>query len=196
MRTSLIGSLLLLSLLGLGLRDQISDSTPRAVAGETEKRSSKRQSVPAGNWEADVAGGWQSSKEKAFDDALDTAAEKIASHLQVKFPKTELRVERESVRKLVKEERYEDKQLDSDPNVTMYRCSVKVELPDGEARRFLTRHRVFFLGRGLAGILLVLGAVAAYVRLDDWTKGFLTLPLRIIAVMLAGAGIFMLWWPV
>jgi len=57
----------------------------------------------------------------------------------------------------------------------------------------ITRARTAALGLGLVTVLL--GAVAGYVRLDEWTKGYYTgrLFLAAVAVVVAaGAGVVLL----
>ena len=48
-------------------------------------------------------------------------------------------------------------------------------------------------GRGLGGLLIILLAVIGYVRLDDWTKGYISLPLKLAAAAVAIAGPVILW---
>jgi hypothetical protein len=58
------------------------------------------------------------------------------------------------------------------------------ELAQAE-REVRSQHRMDALARLVAVVTAVLGAVAGYVRLDEWTKGYYTGRLRLAAVALA-----------
>jgi hypothetical protein len=51
-------------------------------------------------------------------------------------------------------------------------------------RSWLARERTEFAFRALAIVTILLGAVAGYIRLDEWTKGYYTGRLRILAVVI------------
>jgi hypothetical protein len=51
-------------------------------------------------------------------------------------------------------------------------------------RNWLARERTEFAFRGLAIVTILLGAVAGYLRLDEWTKGYYTGRLRLLTVVI------------
>lgn len=61
---------------------------------------------------------------------------------------------------------------------------------DQEVRR---EGRLFFLAKILAGVLVFLTAVAGYIRLDEWSKGYYTAWLRLGAASLVGAAGAAIW---
>ena len=52
------------------------------------------------------------------------------------------------------------------------------------------------LARIVGGLVLLFGAVAGSIRLDEWTKGYLTWPLRVAALVLGAGGAAVLWFVV
>jgi hypothetical protein len=207
MRSSIIGSLILLALLGIGLRTWIDDAgPPKAQAQETQVRVNvNKPPQPEPAW----SGGTVKSKvphsrsDEAVDDALNVAIDKFTfEYLEKKLPGTAWRPNTDFARKyMLKSKREEVKKLESDPNAPdQYVAHIDVELTaDGqkemekEAREMLIHLRMLVLGRILGGLVLVLGGVAAFIRVDEWTKGYLTVPLRLLMIALATAGIFALW---
>jgi hypothetical protein len=63
-----------------------------------------------------------------------------------------------------------------------------------QARRLRMTERHRSLALGLAGVVALLLLTAGYLRLEDATRGFLTIPLRVSAAILAVAviGAFLL----
>jgi hypothetical protein len=55
-----------------------------------------------------------------------------------------------------------------------------------EERAARSQERLEAVARGLGVLTVLLGAVAGYVRLDEWTKGYYTGRLRLAAVVLVG----------
>jgi hypothetical protein len=51
----------------------------------------------------------------------------------------------------------------------------------------LAQHRLEVTARGLAVLTVLLGVIAGYIRLDEWTKGYYTGRLRLAAAVLAAA---------
>jgi hypothetical protein len=46
----------------------------------------------------------------------------------------------------------------------------------------------------LAVLVLILAAVAGYIRADEWTRGYYTGRLRVLAVGAVAAGAAAVWW--
>jgi hypothetical protein len=138
-----------------------------------------------------------------MDDALQVARNKFAEYLQSKHPEMAWKPSPEFMREhMVKSKREEPKTLDSVVNSPeLYQVHLDLELNadsqkevEKEAREFQVHQRMLLLGRGLGGLVLLLGAIATWIRVDEWTKGYLTLPLRALIIALAIGGIIALWW--
>jgi hypothetical protein len=83
----------------------------------------------------------------------------------------------------------------------MYTQTLTIELGDSQLKAaFEENHhervqtRLWQAGRGLGGLLIILLAIVGYVRLDDWTKGYISLPLKLTAAAVAIAGPAALWF--
>jgi hypothetical protein len=204
MRASIIASLIILALLGLGLRGWIDEAAPpKAVAQETTNRAvapSAEKAAPI--WKASVDGGYHTKREDAWDDALLAASRKFANFMEDKHPEIAWTPSPEFVRKLVKSSREETQTPETvADSPLLYRIHLDVELNaenqkevEKAAREFHIQARMLFLGRWLGALILLLGGIAGFIRVDDWAKGYLTLPLRAGVIVLVVAGIFSLWW--
>ena len=56
--------------------------------------------------------------------------------------------------------------------------------------------RLLWAGAGLAGLVVLFGAIAGYIRLDEWSKGYYTWWLRLGALGflgVAGAGLMLIF---
>lgn len=72
-----------------------------------------------------------------------------------------------------------------------YRTTLKVEVKPRDYREILEadyqhelEQRHWLVGKALAGLVVLLGTVAVYFRLDEWTKGYYTTWLRLGAATL------------
>jgi hypothetical protein len=208
MRASIVASLIILALLGLGLRGWVDEaSPPKAAAQETKTTSRVVTASPADKaapiWKATVDGGFHTKREDAWDDALIAASHKFANYLEDKHPEIAWTPSPEFVRKnLVKTSHEETRTPETvADSPLLYRIQLDVELNadnqkevEKAAREFHIHERMLILGRWLGALILLLGGIASYIRVDDWAKGYLTLPLRGIVIVLVAAGIFSLWW--
>jgi hypothetical protein len=142
-----------------------------------------------------VQGGFQTSPGRATHDALARAQEQIVEHLRQQEPPVRWAPTPEFIQKrLVKRSSEEESNTVVDPDLqkvvgTLYRVKLDVEVGPDDQREILRqdralrgKDRMFLLGRILAGLVVALAAVAAYVRIDEWTKGYLTGGLRLTAV--------------
>jgi hypothetical protein len=142
-----------------------------------------------------VQGGFQTSTGRATQDALLRAQDQIAEHLRQQDPPVRWAPPPEFIQKrLVKRSSEEESNTVVDPDLqtvvgTLYRVKLDVEVGPDDQREILKqdrtlrgKDRMFLLGRILAGLVVALAAVAAYVRIDEWTKGYLTGGLRLVAV--------------
>ena len=62
-------------------------------------------------------------------------------------------------------------------------------------RRHRSEQRLLWLGGIVAGLVVLLGGIAGYLRLDEWSKGYYTGWLKIAAAsFIAAAGTALWWW--
>ncbi|HLW65366.1 MAG TPA: hypothetical protein VKS79_08615 [Gemmataceae bacterium] len=210
MRASIIASLIILALLGLGLRGWVDEaSPPKAVAQETTNRAEKTGRVVApvekGTfiWKASVAGGFHTKIEDAKKDALLAASRKFADYLEDKHPEIAWTPSPEFVDKYLVKGSHEETRTPETvaDSPLLYQIRLDVELNadnqkevEKAAREYHIQTRLFTLFRWVGSLILLLGGIAGFIRVDDWKKGYLTLPLRAIVIVLVAAGIFLLWW--
>src|SRR5262249_55662334 len=87
MRASIVASLILLALLGLGLRGWIDEAdSPRADGQETTGRTIGPAEKPPPIWKVSISGGAHTNREEAWDDALRMASRKFTDFLQQRYP--------------------------------------------------------------------------------------------------------------
>jgi hypothetical protein len=154
-----------------------------------------------------VQGGFQASSSRAMQDALTRAQAELVDQLHAQSPPVEWTPPIDFMSKLVKNS--SEKKFDDiiDNNTLkeqvgpMYQITLNMELtPDAQRdilrndRSFRGGQRMVMLGRILAGLVVALAAVAGFIRLDEWTKGYLTNGLRIGAVGLILAAVAALVW--
>jgi hypothetical protein len=60
-------------------------------------------------------------------------------------------------------------------------------------REHRMQERMIWVGRILAGVVVLLIALAGYFRLEEWTKGYYTTWLRLATVGFIGSGVVALW---
>ena len=215
MRASVIATLIFAGLLAIGLRGLVAGkSAARAHAQDNVviiENHGKRVTVngtQAGKTERapflkeTVSGEYKSSSAEALDDALNVAAEKIGRHLRSRTRPIEWTPPPEFVRKHLLRNVKEDTREVSNANAPLtYRATIEVEITnDGyqkiveEERKARVEQRMWCLARIVGGLVLILVAIAGYIRLDDVTKGYYSIPLRIGAIVLGVAGAVVLWW--
>ncbi|HEY8506515.1 MAG TPA: hypothetical protein VIL46_18170 [Gemmataceae bacterium] len=72
----------------------------------------------------------------------------------------------------------------------MYQVTVQVELTPEQVRDLRAEQRLLEVGRGFGVVLVLLVVLAAFFRLDDWAKGYLTSWIALsIAALLVVAGV-------
>jgi hypothetical protein len=133
-------------------------------------------------------------------EALEEARTKVLVYLRNLNPPVEWTPTRDYIQeKLVKQREDSTKVFDA-PVGLMHEVRLRVEVSPKdraellrEDRHFRTEQRQLLLVQVLGGLLALLMAVAGYVRLDEWSKGYYTGWLRLATASLigaAGAG----WW--
>jgi hypothetical protein len=80
--------------------------------------------------------------------------------------------------------------------VSMHVQVLPSHLPDVQHHiredRMAERHRLTALG--LAAVVVALLVLMGFLRLDEWTKGYFTTPLAVLALLLAGLAGVGFWW--
>jgi len=215
MRASVIVPLMLAALFGLGLRygsshsgtsqpqrrgDRVAAQTP------TAPKPSAKVEVKTPPWSGTVTG-WPHKDEKdARNSALQKAGERVSEcYLKTLNPPIDWVPTPDFIRddkyKIVTNESTERQTIKDDPNAPpMTSVTLNLEISDStlkaiqeQDRHYRVEQRLWFLGRGLGGLVLLLGAIAGAIRLDEWTKGYFPLPLKLGLVVLAAAGAAALW---
>jgi hypothetical protein len=157
-------------------------------------------------WSAKVSGPFQTNEKDAFDASFRKAGLEMSDYLRTRNPSIVWvptpEFLREEKHKIVKDHKIETHTLEVDaPDPpTMLSVTLELELTDTalkaiqeQDRHFRVEKRLWDLGRGLAGLVLILGTIAGAIRLDEWTKGYFPLPLKLGLVTLAGAGAAAVW---
>lgn len=220
MRTSVIASPVVIALIGLGWQSLVCPafSTVHAqeMAPQRRPRAPKvpmipeipfikvEMSKPAPLWTKQVYGDFQTSSAVARDDALRAAARELSYYLKSRYPDFRYVPTPQFLldQRMVDAGEDETQVINNAPEApVMVRHKVTIELREGHLESLLEedRHersveRLWWAGRGLGGLIIALLALVGYVRLDDWTKGYLTLPLKLGAVIIALVGPAVLWW--
>lgn len=200
---SLIFCLLTIALLGIGVREQVSVKVHGHA--RAERVVFKGMGTDPGTlWSGEVKSEPHAKLEDAWDDALDSAVWKVREYLVTRTPPIEWKPTPQFVRKrLVRKHTEEVKKFTSTGGIDMHQVNLKLTITaedlrqiEQEDRKFHAEHRLWIVGRGLGGLVLLLGAVAGFIRLDELTKGYITWPLRITALTLGVAGAAAIWFVV
>jgi hypothetical protein len=161
--------------------------------------------------------GWGRDLPEAEEYALNGACEKIEAYLQRQVPPLKwvpsLKYIREHfVQGPAQRHEDQDKEVAAGPDKYLVKCwSLTVAITPTEmqklvrqdqlhqaeqrrkARESVMEDRMFLLVRLLAAVLAVLLAVAGYLRLDEWTKGYYTGRLKFAVMCGLGATAVLLW---
>jgi hypothetical protein len=188
----------------------------RPVRKETAKALPARPNAPAespvpvasGNplWTTTVEASGLSDKE-ARQNALVEACAKLREFLHEQHPPVDWMPMPEDVQKYLPQDWQEEKPLEKDDPVLgpfkVYRMSLTVQVGAHERDKIveLDQHhrmeqRMLWLGKIFAGVVVLLIAVAGYIRLDEWSKGYYSGWLRLVAaglIVAAGVGVWLLF---
>jgi hypothetical protein len=214
MRSSVVATLVFLGLIGLGVRAQKLPAQDESGPRKARPAAAKPEAVF-------VVQGWGSTSALARQDALRRAQERLREELQARYPGLQFTptaeyIDQKLVRAVLGDERVGDLLRDGkadrdalpassdDPRVSvdeMRRYTLQVEFTKefvAEATRLDREQRVTGrmadLGRVLAVLVLLLGAFSAYIRADEWTRGYYTGWLRTLAVGAVAAGAAAIWF--
>jgi hypothetical protein len=120
-----------------------------------------------------VQGKFRGNVNAARDSAVEAAQERLRSWLAEQAPPIRHVPSLDTIRRemIRQQETPEKEQVD---NETQYRVTLSVEMQPSHIRALRARDRT---GSGiwmLGGVLAILGVVALFFRVDEWTKGYLT----------------------
>jgi hypothetical protein len=144
----------------------------------------------------ETAGG--PNKESSRERAVRLAQRTLEDYLWKQEPPVEWRPRRRDVEKLIKGEPEKKKTTfrASGQRLGLWKWTFVVTYDDWRQilrrdRELRAKERMGLLARILAGLVALLAVVAAYIRLDEWTKGFYTGRLRlaglaVLALVAAG----------
>lgn len=176
--------------------------SPEAPSAEPARPGSKTMEKPSVIWTKDVRGEPRPSTQSARQNALEAAALALGSYLKERYPGFEWTPTEDFIveQKIIVNEKQEEQHLTDKEAPIMFTQTLSLELRESQLKAaFQENHklrvesRLWRTGRGLAGLLIILLAVIGYVRLDDWTKGYISLPLKLAAAAVAIAGPVILW---
>ena len=149
----------------------------------------RAKAQPPKNFTTAVWGDWKETREEAWQDALEQARIAIGDYFQSRQPALRWTPTADFIqRRLIKGEDKEEKdfgagigamnriQLHLDVNERDYQNMLQL------ARQALSERRMHFAGQALAGLVALMLSVAGYVRLEEWSKGYYTLWLRLALV--------------
>jgi hypothetical protein len=157
---------------------------------------------PSVIWSKEVRGEPRPSTQSARQNALEAAALALGNFLKERYPGFEWSPAEDFIvdQKIIVNEKQEEQHLTDKEAPIMFTQTLSLELRESQLKAaFQENHklrvesRLWQAGRGLGGLLIILLAVIGYVRLDDWTKGYISLPLKLAAAAVAIAGPVILW---
>lgn len=141
------------------------------------------------------------SREDAEQDALEKARQKVIDFVYEQMPRVKWMPSATYVREhLVKElHNVDDKELPELGKVRQINLVVQVTPEDqrdiiGHDRQYRTEERMLTMAKILGTIVALLAAVAAYIRLDEYGKGYYTSWLRMAGISVAAASVAGLVW--
>lgn len=142
---------------------------------------------------------WYTEEEKAMDDALEVARNEILKKLLAMEPPVSVAISRTQIRQNFVKNRtilhptteQEAKLRESGLTDKRLQVVIDVELTDANVQHLRAGERVSDGLKGGAVVLAVIAAVFGFLRLDNWSKGYLTTWLGFGALALAGAAAFL-----
>jgi hypothetical protein len=217
MRPSVFATLVFIGLIGIGIRAQTlsTNAAPRTEPVMRHGKVLKPAPPPAPVPELTVDGPWSLTPEEAKEGALLRAQERLAAWVQSEYPLLKYAPPTDYINDhLVKSRREETFQEARDKATSLEtargaeaesigvlltgrrRVCLDLQLTSDfqtQVRRLDRDQRVgqrmSVLGALLGLGVLGLGSLGAYIRLDDWTRGYYTNRLRLGALAVVGAGV-------
>ena len=191
MRLARFASLVALILVAGGVGTAAGAATPKAQVSASGDAKYPSWTITA----------WGKTPQDGSEVALEKARQELQGYLARQDPPVHWQPPNDWVDKnLVKTRHSEPRDHDEEPLLGKgYDVTLKVEVGPKQYREILERDREervkqrdLLLARVLAGVLALLVAVVGYLRLDEMTKGYYTLWLRLGALGLVGAVAFVL----
>jgi hypothetical protein len=202
MRLALIGTAVVLCAVAVGVRAHRHAGPrhrpPQQVAQALVPRGRQVKELPREQIKEPIkeptswtVTGWGKSVEDANQVAAENARKAVSDYLDHQQPPIRWRPSTDYVKRLAHWSQPEAKDL---PDLgKMYEQTVTVELDAKHYREILendrqerVEQRHLLLGKVVGGLLVVLLAVFGYFRLEEMTRGYYTLWLRLGAVALVG----------
>jgi len=173
---------------------RVSERGPRTVVKTiipTRPRARRGEDLKTVIYEKSVDGIDFTSSE-AFESAIEKARAQVTHDLGLSVP-----VSREFICERLKKDQHEEPLKDFVPGRQAYKVTLDLAMTRGtylelaEADRAVTvSDRMEGVARVLSIVVIALGAVAGYVRLDDFTKGYYTGRLRLVTIAIVAAATF------
>jgi hypothetical protein len=199
MRPIFVVSLLALMVLLASLRGPSSHAAPRPPRDDDRKPAAENVKKTA-PWKVT---GYGKTIQDAEQDALERAHKEVLDYLAGLNPPVEWQPSVDYVaRKLVKQ-REEDgpKMREFGP---VYEMTLTIDVASNQQQQDILKHdrqhrmevRQLVLLKIVGGLVALLAVVAVYFRLEEYTKGYYTLWLRLLGlglIALTGAGVWWLW---
>lgn len=145
--------------------------------------------------------GYGKTNEDAFQNALEKAYEQVSLYFHERIRGWQWPISAEFIRDRLVKDVQRESLLDEPSGETFRQVNLRLEItPEDQRlafdtdRRYRMEHRMMWLGEILAAVLVVLGTGAAYVRLDEASKGYYTGWLRLAALALIGSAGASFWY--
>ena len=185
MRLARFASLVALILLAAGLR---------AATGGSEIPKARVSASGDGKYPTWTITAWGKTPQDGNEVALETAREEVREYLTRQDPGVQWTPSRDWVDKNLVKTRHQEVKNHEEPLLGEgYDVTLKVEVGPKQYREILEKdreqrvqQRELLLARVLAGVVALLVAAVAYLRLDEATKGYYSLWLRLGALGLVG----------
>jgi hypothetical protein len=172
------------------------------LSGAAAHADRRKPAAPARtnpSWDVE---GYGDTPDDAEIEALKDARRKILGHLAEEGVFLSWEPSLNDIRGLVREWKPMGKRHVEALGREVEEVKLHVELAPQDYRKFLendrqvrAQSRMKVLGKGLAGLVAILAAVAGYFRLEEATKGYYTAWLRLVTLGLVaaiGAGVWLL----
>ena len=140
-----------------------------------------------------VRGDYRGSEAAARDNVLQAAQLRIRDWLQSRDPPVQHFPSLEEIRKYMVTNEGIVSTQEIPPNELQYKMELMLTVTPEEVRKLLSKDRVYGTAWSFAGLMVVLGVAAVVLRLDEWSKGYLTKWL-LYAGAAAMGGLLALWW--
>lgn len=170
------------------------NDTPASPRRQTSARVTRRGTTEESVHEIKIEGQPRTSRDEAYNDAFRRAASAIEDYFML-----HIKLDPEDVKRLVRDPKEKVVQLGENlgeakqVEMTVQIDSAFIDELGHIERETRMTGRMQLLARGLAVAVAALFAIAGYVRLDEWSKGYYSGLLKAVAV-LAVAGIGVAAW--